>query len=297
MSQNKSQGQKKPLSSALRNFFGVGDAGFVLMSNVETFYFMRFLTTLANFTAPVAALINSVFSIIDAVLSCIKNFVPGTTTSADAVVFAPLKSGSATPHKLVWICGLNDGKFPRIEYRSSFDVIGRHPSIFDVTSRDKDGFALLKAALSAKEQLALSYVGKDIKSNDKIPSSVLLNELMDYLKSVGNTVSQYEHPLQGYSERYFIDGNGLPPNYSSSDHAVAEALRNRGSEQPNAAENITAFDFNEDGVTVLLVEQNARKALSIANRAYVLETGSISKEGDAKDLLNDEAIRKAYLGE
>ncbi len=56
-------------------------------------------------------------------------------------------------------------------------------------------------------------------------------------------------------------------------------------------------DVNKDGVTVLLVEQNAKKALTIANRAYVLETGSIVKEGDAKDLLNDESIRKAYLGE
>ena len=56
-------------------------------------------------------------------------------------------------------------------------------------------------------------------------------------------------------------------------------------------------DVNKDGVTVLLVEQNAKKALSIANRAYVLETGSIIKEGDAKELLNDEDIRKAYLGE
>ena len=56
-------------------------------------------------------------------------------------------------------------------------------------------------------------------------------------------------------------------------------------------------DVNKDGVTVLLVEQNAKKALSIANRAYVLETGSITKEGNAADLLNDEDIRKAYLGE
>ena len=56
-------------------------------------------------------------------------------------------------------------------------------------------------------------------------------------------------------------------------------------------------DVNKDGVTVLLVEQNAKKALSIANRAYVLETGGISKEGDASELLHDEAIRKAYLGE
>ncbi len=56
-------------------------------------------------------------------------------------------------------------------------------------------------------------------------------------------------------------------------------------------------DVNKDGVTVLLVEQNAKKALTIADRAYVLETGSIVKEGAASDLLNDEAIRKAYLGE
>ena len=54
---------------------------------------------------------------------------------------------------------------------------------------------------------------------------------------------------------------------------------------------------HEEGTTVLLVEQNARKALSIADRAYVMETGTITMEGRAKDLLNDESIRKAYLGE
>ena len=51
------------------------------------------------------------------------------------------------------------------------------------------------------------------------------------------------------------------------------------------------------GTTVLLVEQNAKKALSIADRAYVLETGKIILEGDAKVLMNDERIKKAYLGE
>ena len=51
------------------------------------------------------------------------------------------------------------------------------------------------------------------------------------------------------------------------------------------------------GTTVLLVEQNAKKALSIADRAYVLETGNIILEGDAKVLMNDERVKKAYLGE
>ena len=54
---------------------------------------------------------------------------------------------------------------------------------------------------------------------------------------------------------------------------------------------------SQSGTTVLLVEQNAKKALSIADRAYVLETGKISLSGDAKELANNEAVRKAYLGE
>ena len=55
--------------------------------------------------------------------------------------------------------------------------------------------------------------------------------------------------------------------------------------------------INENGTTVLLVEQNAKKALSIADRAYVLETGNIVLSGDAKDLMNDESVKKAYLSE
>ena len=55
-------------------------------------------------------------------------------------------------------------------------------------------------------------------------------------------------------------------------------------------------DINKDGVTVLLVEQNAKKALEIANRAYVLETGSIAMSGDADELANDPKVRAAYLG-
>lgn len=56
-------------------------------------------------------------------------------------------------------------------------------------------------------------------------------------------------------------------------------------------------EVSKGGTTVLLVEQNAKKALSIADRAYVLETGNIVLEGKASDLLNDDSIKKAYLGE
>lgn len=56
-------------------------------------------------------------------------------------------------------------------------------------------------------------------------------------------------------------------------------------------------EVSAGGTTVLLVEQNAKKALSIADRAYVLETGKIVLEGNAKELMNDDSIKKAYLGE
>lgn len=55
--------------------------------------------------------------------------------------------------------------------------------------------------------------------------------------------------------------------------------------------------ISEGGTTVLLVEQNAKKALSIADRAYVLETGNITLSGKASDLIHDDSVKKAYLGE
>ncbi len=55
-------------------------------------------------------------------------------------------------------------------------------------------------------------------------------------------------------------------------------------------------EINEEGTTLLLVEQNARKALAIAHRAYVLETGEIVREGSGEDLLKDPVVQEAYLG-
>lgn len=56
-------------------------------------------------------------------------------------------------------------------------------------------------------------------------------------------------------------------------------------------------EINHDGITVLLVEQNAHAALNLSNRGYVLESGKISMHGLGKELLNDEQVKKAYLGE
>lgn len=59
----------------------------------------------------------------------------------------------------------------------------------------------------------------------------------------------------------------------------------------------TIMEINKEGVTVLLVEQNARAALKLSNRGYVLETGSVTIQGGSEELLNDKRVRSAYLGE
>ena len=59
----------------------------------------------------------------------------------------------------------------------------------------------------------------------------------------------------------------------------------------------TIREINQQGVTIILVEQNARAALKLADRGYVMETGKIALQGSAADLLRDERVRKAYLGE
>ena len=59
----------------------------------------------------------------------------------------------------------------------------------------------------------------------------------------------------------------------------------------------TIVELQSEGVTILLVEQNAQAALSLADHGYVLEVGKIVLEGTGKALLNDENVRKAYLGE
>ena len=59
----------------------------------------------------------------------------------------------------------------------------------------------------------------------------------------------------------------------------------------------TIVSINKSGTTIMLVEQNAKKALSIANKAYVLETGTIALSGDAKELMNNDRVKKAYLSE
>ena len=86
-------------------------------------------------------------------------------------------------------------------------------------------------------------------------------------------------------------------------HAISGLLKLQSGEIDYCGQTISKMEahkiirqVNRNGVTVLLVEQNAKMALEIANRAYVLETGTIKMEGEATELANNIEVRKAYLG-
>ncbi|MBR6372511.1 MAG: exodeoxyribonuclease V subunit gamma [Victivallales bacterium] len=184
---------------------------------------------------------------ISAVQDIIGSNAPGMKTPADSVLIAPLKSSYATPHKYVWICGMSEGTFPHNERRASFDLIGRHPSHFDASSKERDAFAMLKAALGAREQLRLSFVGTDVHSNEKLPSSVLLNDLLDYLKAKGMAFREYSHPLHTFSRAYFKRGNELPDTHDRESQEIAALLQIE--DKPKKLSQIAAFELNEEGTT------------------------------------------------
>ena len=144
--------------------------------------------------------------------------------------------------------------------------------------------------LSVLENLRLgAYTRKD-----KIEVEESLNRIYQSFPRLAERKSQLAGTLSGGEQQMLAMGRALmskprivlmdEPSMGLSPILVQEIFR--------IIEEISAT-----GTTVLLVEQNANKALSIADRAYVLETGKIVLEGKAKELLKDEAIKKAYLGE
>ena len=195
-----------------------------------------------------------------AAAEAVKDVMRKLFSVGDAVRIAPLANGSAVPARFVWICGLNDGTFPRNGYRPTFDLIGRHPTMFDVTPRERDAMALLKAALGARRKLCMSYVGRDIRTNAEIPPAVPLTDLLEWFRDEEIHFAEYHHPLQAYSEKYFLGESDLPPCYSATNHDAAEALakmRKDGMEDDKELPMVVPFPINKKGETSIDLDELA----------------------------------------
>ncbi len=143
--------------------------------------------------------------------------------------------------------------------------------------------------LSVHENLMLGA----FSVNDKDYIKKEYNRVMELFPRLGERRKQLAGTLSGGEQQMLAIGRALmgkPKMLLMDEPSMGLA--------PILVKDIFSIikECNNDGVTILLVEQNANMALSISDRAYVLETGKIVMSGDAKELMGDDNIRKAYLG-
>ncbi|XKM13161.1 exodeoxyribonuclease V subunit gamma [Orbaceae bacterium ac157xtp] len=98
------------------------------------------------------------------------------------VNFCTLMPMRSVPFKVVCLLGMNDGVYPRISLPLSFDLINQYRRIGDRSRRNDDRYLFLEAILSAQQKLYISYIGRDIQTNDTRYPSILVDELLDFLQ-------------------------------------------------------------------------------------------------------------------
>lgn len=165
------------------------------------------------------------------------------------LTFCSMLPMRSIPFRVICLLGLNDGEFPRPDRRPGFDLIAASPQAGDHSRRDDDRYLFLEAIMAARERLWMSFVGQSIRSNDPLPPSVVVSDLVDAL-AAGHVLSATEeapgleerqadlsrrlvlrHPLQPFSPRYFLDSaiEGEPDSrlfsYSRAAYEAATAAR------------------------------------------------------------------------
>jgi len=125
-------------------------------------------------------------------------FLSGTMTFCSML---PMRS---IPFRIICLLGLNDGEFPKQDHLSTFDLMGREYRRGDRSNRADDRYQFLEAIIAARERLYLSYVGQSIRTNKKIPPSVVISELLECLQlNYGIDDLIEHHPLQPFNKKYF----------------------------------------------------------------------------------------------
>ena len=159
------------------------------------------------------------------------------------------------PFKAICLLGLNDGDYPRNTKAAPYDLIAQHPQKGDRARRDDDRYLFLEAILSAREVLYLSYIGKDIRTDEERAPSTLIGELIDTIAALtqipANQLNQHwitHHPLQPFSTQYYtgsLKAQTRATKLISTRQDYAQALSNP---QPPAApflQNYTAPETQE----------------------------------------------------
>ncbi|MBA3962343.1 MAG: exodeoxyribonuclease V subunit gamma [Chthoniobacterales bacterium] len=147
------------------------------------------------------------------------------------VTFCALKPMRSIPFPVVCLIGMNDTAYPRHSPAIGFDLMAQHPRPGDRSMRDDDRYVFLEALLSARTMLYVSYVGQSLKDNSRLPPSVLVSELLDYLGDSEKNSLVTQHRLQPFSEDYFRKDSALF-SYSADNCRASEVARQPRREPP-----------------------------------------------------------------
>lgn len=162
---------------------------------------------------------------------------------AGGVTFCGMAPFRTIPFEIVCLVGMNDGSFPRPHRPLGFDLMAKDRRRGDRSRRDEDRYLFLEALLSARRCLYLSYTGRSIRDNSVIPPSVLVSELLDYVRQGFGAEARErvvtEHPLQAFSHRYFEPGGALYSYSAEFAEASRLCLRERAAPPPFAGEPLT----------------------------------------------------------
>ncbi|MBK8814120.1 MAG: exodeoxyribonuclease V subunit gamma [Methylococcaceae bacterium] len=140
------------------------------------------------------------------------------------LTFCSMLPMRSIPFKVIALLGINEGEFPKIDRKPTFDLISQHFRLGDRSRRSDDRYQFLEILLSARQQLIITYIGQSQATNEIIPPSVVVTELLDVLRDyyhLDNLITR--HPLQPFSTRYF-DGNHELFSFSEADCETAKAL-------------------------------------------------------------------------
>jgi len=147
------------------------------------------------------------------------------------LTFCSMLPMRSIPFQVICLLGLNDREFPRQDRIIPFDLLVGTYEKGDRSKRADDRYQFLEAILAARKRLYLSFVGQSIRSNEPIPPSPVISELLEAVEHCYGPVEVVEHPLQPFNEVYFT-GDSKLVSHSHYHCMTARSLRNRPAYQP-----------------------------------------------------------------
>ena len=140
------------------------------------------------------------------------------------LTFCSMLPMRSIPFKIIALMGINEGEFPKVDRKPTFDLISQHFRKGDRSRRADDRYQFLEILLSTRQQLIITYIGQSQSNNEAIPPSVVVTELLDVLRDYYQLSGLIiRHPLQPFSKRYFDDTSDLF-SFSEADCDTAKAL-------------------------------------------------------------------------